>query len=103
MNWKLRLASFGIGLVVGLAVFGITLLISDDIRLLYLSGAVLLATAAFLLRGIVLRDWIAAVLLLLPPLALFGLFVVPQATYLWPTLGFWVAIIALFAFQKRVG
>ena len=48
-SWKARLIAFGIGIIVAAAVFGIALLVSDDLRLLYLSGALLLAVAAFLL------------------------------------------------------
>ena len=48
-SWKIRLVAFGIGIIVAAAVFGIALVISDDLRLLYLSGALLFAVAAFLL------------------------------------------------------
>jgi peroxiredoxin len=100
---KSRLVSFGVGIVDGLAIFAIALLISDDMRLLYLSGAVLLATSGFLLRRLIARDWIAGVLVLLPSLVLFGYFVLPQARYLWPNLPFWAAIIALLMFHSRAG
>ena len=40
---KIRLVAFGIGIIVAAAVFGIALVISDDLRLLYLSGALLFA------------------------------------------------------------
>ena len=46
-SWKIRLVAFGIGIIVAAAVFGIALVISDDLRLLYLSGALLFALAAF--------------------------------------------------------
>ena len=39
----LRLTAFGIGIIVAAAVFGIALVVSDDLRLLYLTGALLLA------------------------------------------------------------
>ena len=42
-SWKVRLVAFGIGILVAAAVFGIALAVSDDLRLLYLSGALLLA------------------------------------------------------------
>jgi hypothetical protein len=41
-SWKIRFVAFGIGIIVAAAVFGIALVISDDLRLLYLSGALLL-------------------------------------------------------------
>ena len=50
-SWKVRLVAFGIGILVAAAVFGIALAVSDDLRLLYVSGALLLAFAAFLLAG----------------------------------------------------
>ena len=48
-NWKVRLVAFGLGMLVAAAAFGIALVVSDDLRLLYVSGALLLAFAAFLL------------------------------------------------------
>ena len=48
-NWKARLFAFGLGMLVAAAAFGIALGVSDDLRLLYVSGALLLAFAAFLL------------------------------------------------------
>jgi hypothetical protein len=61
-SWKVRLVAFGIGIIVAAAVFGIALVISDDLRLLYLSGALLFAVAAFLLGAPAREDLIAAVL-----------------------------------------
>ena len=46
-SWKVRCVALGIGMLVGAAVFGIALVVSDDLRLLYVSGALLLAVAAF--------------------------------------------------------
>jgi peroxiredoxin len=102
-NWKLRLISFGTGIGVAAAVFGIALGVSDDLRLLYLSGAVLLAVAAFLMGEKIHHDGIAAALLLLALLALFAFFVLPQLPFLWPTLLFWTAIRSLLLFRKRFG
>jgi len=50
-SWKVRLVAFGIGILVAAAVFGIALGVSDDLRLLYVSGALLLSVAGFLLRA----------------------------------------------------
>lgn len=58
-SWKIRLVAFGIGIIVVAAVFGIALVISDDLRLLYLSGALLFAVAAFLLGTRAQEDLIA--------------------------------------------
>jgi hypothetical protein len=50
-SWKIRLVAFGIGIIIAAAIFGIALVISEDLRLLYLSGGLLLAVAAFLLTA----------------------------------------------------
>ena len=102
-SWKVRLVAFGIGIVVAAAVFGIALVVSDDLRLLYLSGALLLAVAAFLLGGRAREDWIAAVLLLVASTFFFALFVLPQTVSLWPTLVLWAAIVILLGFRDRLG
>ena len=100
-SWKARLIAFGIGILVAAAVFGIALVVSDDLRLLYLSGALLLAVAAFLLGSG--EDWIAAVLLLFASTFLFAFFVLPQTPLLWPTLLLWAAIVTLLLFRNRFG
>lgn len=81
-NWKVRLVAFGIGIIVAAAVFGIALVISDDLRLLYVSGGLLLALAAFLLGAPAREDWIAAVLLPFASMFLFAFFVLPQTPFL---------------------
>lgn len=100
-SWKVRLVAFGIGILVAAAVFGIALAVSDDLRLLYVTGALLLAFAAFWLAGPAPGDWIAAVLLLFASTFLFAFFVLPQTPLLWPTLLLWVAIVVWLLFRKR--
>jgi peroxiredoxin len=95
--------AFGIGIIVTAAVFGIALIASDDLRFLYLSGAVLLAVAALLFGARIREDWIAAVLLLFASMFLFAFFVLPQTPFLWPTLLLWAAIVTLLLFRKRFG
>jgi thiol-disulfide isomerase/thioredoxin len=102
-TWKVRLVAFGVGIVVAAAIFGIALLVSDDLRLLYLSGALLLAITAFFVSARAQEDWIAAVLLLLASVFLFAFFVVPQTPFLWPTLLLWSAIVMFLLFRKRFG
>ena len=102
-SWKVRLIALGIGIVVAAATFGIALLVSDDLRLLYLSGALLLAISAFLVGPTAQENWIAAVLLLLASVFLFTFFVVPQTPFLWPTLLLWSAIVTFLLFRKRFG
>ena len=100
-SWKIRLVAFGIGTIVAATVFGIALVISDDLRLLYLSGALLFAVAAFLLGTRAREDLIAAVLLLFASTFLFAFFVLSQTPFLWPTLLLWVAIVVWLLFRKR--
>ena len=100
-SWKVRLVAFGIGILVAAAVFGIALAVSDDLRLLYVSGALLLAVAAFFLGAKAREDWIAAVLLLFASTFLFAFFVLPQTPLLWPTLLLWAAIVVWLLFRKR--
>lgn len=102
-SWKVRLVAFGIGIIVAASVFGIALVVSDDLRLLYVSGALLLAVAAFLLSGRAQEDWIAVVLLLVVSTFLFAFFVLPQTMFLWPTLVLWAAIVILLVFRDRLG
>jgi thiol-disulfide isomerase/thioredoxin len=96
-----RLVAFGIGILVAAAVFGIALVISDDLRLLYLSGALLFGVATFLLGARAQKDLIVAVLLLFASVFLFAFFVLPQTPLLWPTLLLWVAIVVWLLFRKR--
>src|SRR6267378_6910747 len=102
-SWKVRLIALGIGIVVAAATFGIALLVSEDLRLLYFSGAILFALAGFLLGAKIQGDWIAAILLLLTSVLLFTLVVLPQAPFLWPTVLFWIAIVTSLLFRKRSG
>ena len=100
-SWKVRLVAFGIGILVAAAVFGIALAVSDDLRLLYVNGALLLAFAAFLLGAPAREEFIAAVLLLFASTFLFAFFVLPQTPCLWPTVLLWVAIVVWLLFRKR--
>src|SRR6266850_2637246 len=102
-SWKIRLVAFGIGIIIAAAIFGIALVISDDLRLLYVSGALLLAFATFLLGVPAREDLIAAVLLLFASTFLFAFFVLPQTPFLWPTLLLWAAIVSLLLFRNRFG
>jgi len=92
-SWKVRLVAFGLGILVAAAAFGIALGVSDDLRLLYVSGALLLAFATFLLGVPAREDLIAAVLLLFASTFLFAFFVLPQTPFLWPTHLLWMAIV----------
>src|SRR6266576_2051022 len=100
-SWKVRLVAFGLGILVAAASFGIALGVSDDLRLLYLSGALLFAVAAFLLGTRAREDLIAAVLLLFASTFLFAFFVLSETPFLWPTLLLWMAIVVWLLFRER--
>src|SRR6266576_4207808 len=100
-SWKVRLVAFGLGILVAAAAFGLALGVSDDLRLLYVSGALLLAFATFLLGVPAREDLIAAVLLLFASTFLFAFFVLPQTPFLWPTLLLWMAIVVWLLFRER--
>ena len=100
-SWKVRCVALGIGILVAAAVFGIALVVSDDLRLLYVSGALLLAVAAFFLSAKARKDLIAAVLLLFASTFLFAFFVLPQTPFLWSTLLLWVTIVVWLLSGKR--
>ena len=68
-SWKVRLLALGIGILIAAAVFGIALGVSDDLRLLYVTGALLFAAAAFFLSTKAAEDLIVAVLLLFASIA----------------------------------
>jgi Thiol-disulfide isomerase and thioredoxins len=100
-SWKVRLVAFGIGILVAATVFGIALGVSDDLRLLYVNGALLLAVVALFLGARAREDLIATLLILFAPTFLFAFFVLPQTPFLWPTLLLWAAIVTLLWFRKR--
>ncbi|HEY6070082.1 MAG TPA: TlpA disulfide reductase family protein [Chthoniobacterales bacterium] len=99
--WKIRLAAIGFGIVVALAVYGMALGISNDLRLVYACGAVFLfATAIWLGRN--KQDWIAAVLLIAPLSAIFVSEVLQKVPALWPALLLWAAAAAIGTLFLRV-
>jgi peroxiredoxin len=91
---KLRLAAGGFGLLALLVVYGVALLVSNDIRLIYADGAVVLFCAAIWL-GRTKEDWFAAVLLVCPLLASFAYLVLGNIPILWPNLILWTGAVAI--------
>ena len=77
-RWKFRLGSFGLGVLAAGAVFGAALAFSDDLRLMYLVGAILLFCGATWMGAKSCRDWLSACLLYLPLAGMFGFFVLGQ-------------------------
>jgi thiol-disulfide isomerase/thioredoxin len=90
---KRRFIAFGLGLLTVAAVLGIALLSSGDLRLVYLSGALLLFGFALWLGASGKTDWAVPVLLALPLLAGFGFFLLTKVPGLWPGAVFWVVAV----------
>jgi peroxiredoxin len=92
--WKVRLGALGFGTLALVVVYGLTQVYSNDVRLMYWSGAALLFCAASWL-GRKKRHWLAAVVLLLPSLIAFTCLVLVEVSFLWPHLVLWVATVVL--------
>ncbi|MEY2602264.1 MAG: hypothetical protein QOJ36_1583 [Verrucomicrobiota bacterium] len=86
--WKLRLAAAGFGTLALAVVYGGALLLTNDVRLIYVSGVVLLFVAAIWI-GWKNEDWFAAVLLAAPLLASFSYLILTEVPVLWPNLILW--------------
>src|SRR5437868_14868858 len=83
-RWKFRLGSLGLGMLAAGAVFGASLAVSDDLRLMYLVGVIVLFCAATWMGAKSGRDRLSACLLYLPLAGMFGFFVLGQLPFLWP-------------------
>ena len=97
-RWKFRLGSLGLGVLAAGAVFGASLAVSDDLRLMYLVGAIGLFCGAIWIGAKSGRDWLSACLLYLPLAGMFGFFVLGQLPFLWPHLLSWALAIAVGLF-----
>jgi peroxiredoxin len=98
---KTRLIAFGLGILVLGIVFGLGLLSSGDIRVIYAVGALALVGGALCLGASGRPDWIAAGLLVLPLFAVFGFVVLAQIPALWFVLLFWVIAVAIGLFVVK--
>jgi thiol-disulfide isomerase/thioredoxin len=92
--WKLRLVAASIGVLALGVVYGGALLLTNDVRLIYVSGAVLLFVAAVWI-GWKNEDWFAAALLATPLLASFSYLILQEIPVLWPNLILWSAAVAI--------
>ena len=63
-RWKFRLGSLGLGVLTAGAVFGASLAVSDDLRLMYLVGVIVLFCGATWMGAKSWRDWLSLCLLL---------------------------------------
>jgi thiol-disulfide isomerase/thioredoxin len=101
-NWRRRLVALGLGVLAVAGVFGTALAVSDDLRLLYVVGAILLLFAAICLGSETLRAWPNFFLLYVPLAGMFGFYVLSQLPFLWPQLLLWaVAIIVGLCLRAR--
>ena len=94
-RWKFRLASLGLGVLAAGAVFAASLAVSDDLRLMYLVGVIVLFGGATWMGPKSWRDWLSPCLLYLPLAGMFGFFVLGQLPFLWPHLLLWALAIAI--------
>src|SRR2546430_7123130 len=95
--WKLRLAALGFGMLAAVIVYGVARGVSNDLRLVYGSGAVLLFSAAVWL-GRNKQDWLSAVLLIVPLAAIFTSEVLAKIPALWPAILLWTIVAAVGLF-----
>jgi thiol-disulfide isomerase/thioredoxin len=98
---KKRLIALGLGIVVLGIVFGLGLLSSGDIRVIYIVGAVGLLGGAMWLGASGRPDWIAAGLLVLPLFAAFVFVVLGQIPALWFVLLFWAIAVTIGLFVVK--
>jgi hypothetical protein len=79
----------GLGVLILGAVYGFAVLVSNDVRLFYAIGAILLFCSAMWMGAKGKRDWCTVALLSVPLVAGFGFLVLAKMPVLWPHLLFW--------------
>ncbi len=99
-RWRRRLIALGLGVLIVAVVFGATLTVSEDLRLLYLNGAFLLILITFWLGSKRRLGWIDLLFIFLPVAGVFSWFVLWELPFLWPNLALW-ALAAALAFSFR--
>jgi peroxiredoxin len=92
------LGSLGLGLLAPGIAFGVAVAVSEDLRLLYVVGAILLFCGATWMGAKSRRDWLSVFLLYVPLAGMFGFFVLRQLPFLWPNLLLWALAAALGLF-----
>jgi len=104
-SWKLVIGSLGLGAVASALVFGVSLVISDDLRLLYIAGVTVLFLGATWLGAKGGRDWLTACLFYLPLAGMFGFFVLQKLPFFWPQLFLWAlaTLLGLLLLTSRPG
>ena len=102
-GWRRRLIALGLGMVIVAVVFGATLMVSEDLRLLYLNGAFLLVLVTFWFGSKRRSGWIDLLFMYLPVAAVFSWFVLPELPFLWLNLALWALAAALVFSFRRAG
>lgn len=99
--WKLRLIALGFGVLATVIVCAIALIVSNDLRVIYTTGAVFLFCAATWL-GRLKSDWVSAVLLAGPLVAFFSADVLNTIPALWLTVLLWIGAAVVGVFFVRI-
>ena len=92
-RWKLRLAVICLGMLAFGAIYALAIWVSNDLRLVYIVEAILLFCGAIWL-GRKQRDWLAALLFVVPAMAGFSFFTI-KVPALWVNDLLWVAVVAV--------
>lgn len=94
-KWKWRATSFALGILILGIIVGLSTFVSDDLRLLYTVGCILLFSSAMWIGPRIRGDWPSPVLLGAPLVCVFGFFMVQGLPFLWPNLLLWAIAAAL--------
>jgi hypothetical protein len=87
---KQQIGALGLGILVLAAVFGFVALVSNDARVAYIIGAVLIFCTALWVGPKSPRPWQTAASLCGPLVIAFGLLALTQLPVLWPNLLLWL-------------
>jgi peroxiredoxin len=94
-KWKWRAASFALGILILGIVVGLSTFVSDDLRLLYAVGCILLFSSAMWIGARAKGDWPSSLLLCAPFVCTFGFYLVRGLPFLWPNILLWAVAAAL--------
>ena len=97
---KQQIGALGLGILVLAAVFGFVALVSNDARLAYVIGAVLIFCSALWVGPKSPRPWLTAASLCGPLVIAFGLLALPQLPVLWPNLLLWLIAAGIGAYLR---
>jgi peroxiredoxin len=94
---KRRFLSFGAGVLILGVIFSLVAFVSNDARLSYAMGAILIFGGALYIGAKTKGDWSSAVLLCAPLVAAFAFSALRELPCLWPNLLLWVLSAAIGA------